>query len=358
MSGRLSKLRKLMESQAPGFDALLIESPENRYYMSGFSGSAGFLVIGQDHAYLITDFRYTEQATAQAPEFKVVQHGTPFVTTLIDVLTKAKVKRLGFEKEHLTYGRFEDFRAKLDPVEMVPTENLVEDLRAVKDAGEVNLIKEASAIADKAFQALLGRLKTRMTETDVVAELEYQMRKLGAAGASFDIIAASGQRSSLPHAEPTDRPIDVGDFLTIDFGAEYKGYRSDCTRTVVFGRVNKKQREVYDIVLRAQEAAIAAAKPGMLGKELDAVARKVIADAGYGANFGHGLGHGVGLAIHEAPGVGLAGEKVLKPGHVITIEPGIYLAGWGGVRIEDMGVLTAKGFDDFTTAPKQLITLD
>ncbi|MHB8927192.1 MAG: M24 family metallopeptidase [Bacillota bacterium] len=358
MAGRLDKLRKLIESQDPRLDALLIESRENRRYMSGFSGSAGFLVIGRDCAYLITDFRYTEQAADQAPEFKIVRHGSPFTATLLEVLAKAKVKRLGFEKAHLTYGRYDDLRTKLAPVELVPTESLVENLRAVKDAGEIKTIKEASRIADEAFGRLLKLLKIGLTEKEVAAELEYQMRRLGAAGAAFDMVVASGQRSSLPHAEPTDRRIDVGDFLTIDFGAEYRGYRSDCTRTMVFGRVTKKQREIYDIVLRAHEAAIAAARPGLLGKELDAVARKVINDAGFAANFGHGLGHGVGLAVHEGPGVGQTGDLPLTKGNVITIEPGIYLPGWGGVRIEDMGALTANGFDDFTKAPKQLITLE
>jgi len=358
MAGRLDKLRRLIDSQGLKIDALLVESRENREYLSGFSGSSGYLVIGLDFAYLVTDFRYTEQAAVQAPEFKVVRHGSPHTTTLAEVLAEAKVKRLGFERAHLTYGRYDDYRARLGPVELVPTENLVEELRSVKDAGEIKLLKEASRIADEAFGSLLKLLKTGMTEKDVGTELEYQMRKLGAEGLAFDPVIASGPRSSLPHAEPTDRRIDFGDFLTIDFGAEYRGYRSDCTRTVAFGRVTKKQREVYEIVLRAQEAALEAAGPGMLGKELDGVARKVIDAAGYGANFGHGLGHGVGLAVHEAPGVGQTGDVPLQKGHVITLEPGIYLPGWGGVRIEDMGVITAKGFDDFTTAPKELIVLE
>jgi Xaa-Pro aminopeptidase len=358
VAGRLAKLRKLIGDKRLGIDALLVASQENRFYLSGFSGSSGYLVIGQDYAHLLTDFRYTEQATDQAPGFKVIQHGSPYVKTLQEVLKKAKVRRLGFEKAHLTYARYEELRDKLAPVELVPTEDLVEKLRAVKDAGEIKAIRTAVQVADRAFEALLKTLQVGQTEKEVAAELEYQMRKLGATAASFSTIAAAGPRSSLPHAEPTDRKIDFGDFLTLDFGAVVGGYCSDCTRTVVFGRVTKKQREVYDVVLEAQRAALEAARPGLKGKELDAVARQVITEAGFGPNFGHGLGHGVGLAVHEGPSAGQTHEDILKAGHVITIEPGIYLPGWGGVRIEDMGVITRTGFDDFTAAPKELITLN
>lgn len=354
MNKRLEGLRRALgEHQV---DAFMITRPENRAYMSGFTGSAGWLIITADKAFLITDFRYFEQATAQAPDFEVIKQGTLVTDTLREVLERAGVQRLAFEKEYVTYADYERYRERLG-VDLQPVDGAVEKLRLVKDSGEVDAIRQAAAIGDKAFRRILDFLRPGLREDEVALELEFQMRKAGATGLAFDIIVASGPRSSLPHGRASDRVIQEGDFVKMDFGCVFNGYCSDMTRTVVMGEPDEKQREIYDIVLEAQVAAVKAVRPGLTGKELDEVARKIIADHGYGDKFGHGLGHGVGRMVHEGPRVSSLGEDPLQPGNVITIEPGIYLPGWGGVRIEDLVVVTESGAEILTGSPKELIIL-
>ncbi|MFC4769137.1 M24 family metallopeptidase [Effusibacillus consociatus] len=355
MQERLVKLRKQLAQQP--CDGMLIVKPENRRYISGFTGSAGYLLITGKDAILITDFRYTEQAQEQAPHFEVVKHGSSAHETILAHLNRLGIKRLGFEKDYLTYAIYSTFQEKFAPIELVPLEGIVEKLRAVKDEHEIAIIRKAAEIADAAFSHITGFLKPGITELDVAVELEFFMRKLGAKSSSFDIIVASGARSSLPHGVATDKVLEKGDFVKLDFGALYQGYCSDITRTVVLGEPSDKQREIYNIVAEAQLYALEHLKAGMTGKEADALAREIIKNKGYGDHFGHGLGHGIGLYIHEEPRLSSLSNDVLEPGMVVTVEPGIYVAGFGGVRIEDDVVITESGIEILTSSIKDLLIL-
>lgn len=355
IASRVAALRAKLEAEK--VDGMLIMRPENRAYISGFTGSSAFILVGSAEPVLITDFRYTEQAAGQCPGYKVVRHGYPPVDTIREQALAAGYGRLAFEKDYLTYSWHETLREKLPEVQLVPSEGLVEGLRSVKDASEIALIRKAAEIADAAFLRVLATAKVGMREAEFAVELEYQMRKAGPAKNAFDIIAASGPRSSLPHGAASDRVIQEGDFLTVDWGALYQGYCSDCTRTVVFGHADARQREIYGIVLEAQLATVDAVRAGLKGMEVDAVARSIIAGRGYGENFGHGLGHGVGRAVHELPSVGSRSENVLVPGNVVTVEPGIYIPEWGGVRIEDLVVVTESGREILTSITKELMEL-
>lgn len=355
MQERVNKLRKQIEEQP--FDGMLILKPENRRYLSGFTGSSGYLLITGQEAVLITDFRYTEQAKEQAPYFRVVEHGSSAPDAIRAELESAGVKRLAFETDHLTYALYAAFNEKFAPVELIPTEGIVEKIRAVKDEQEIATIRQACAIADAAFLHILGFLKPGISERDVALELEFFMRRQGAKSSSFDIIVASGTRSSLPHGVATDKILQQGDFVKLDFGALYDGYCSDITRTVVLGEPNEQQKHIYNIVLEAQLRALDHLKPGMSGKEADALARDLIREKGYGDQFGHSLGHGLGLYIHEAPRLSALSDDRLEPGMVVTVEPGIYIPGFGGVRIEDDVVITKSGIDILTRSTKELVIL-
>jgi Xaa-Pro aminopeptidase len=354
----LERLRKLRENMARhSIDGLLLVKPENRRYISGFTGTAGYLLVTEKDAVLITDFRYTEQAKEQSPHFQVVKHGSSAPDEIRSQLKTLGISRLGFEQDYLTYGLYASYREKFEPVELVPVEGIVEKLRAVKDPQEIESIRKAAEIADAAFSHILGFLKPGITEREVAIELEFYMRKLGAKSSSFDIIVASGVRSSLPHGVASDKKLEKGDFVKMDFGALYQGYCSDITRTVVLGEPNRKQREIYEIVLESQLHALAHMKPGMTGKEADALARDIIKEKGYGDNFGHSLGHGLGLYIHEEPRLSFLSGDILQPGMVVTVEPGIYLEGFGGVRIEDDVVITDSGIEILTSSTKDLLIL-
>lgn len=355
MQQRLKKLRDQLGTQA--IDGILVLKPENRRYLSGFTGSAGYLLITAQEAVLITDFRYTQQAKEQAPHFRIVEHGSSVQETIRAELETLRVKRLAFEKDYLTYALFAAYSEKFSPVELVPTEGLVEKIRAIKDQQEIETIRKACEIADGAFSHILGILKPGISERDVALELEIFMRRQGAQSSSFDIIVASGARSSLPHGVASDKILQKGDFVKMDFGAMYDGYCSDITRTVVLGGPNEKQKEIYDIVLEAQMLALNNLKPGMTGKEADALARDLIRGKGYGDKFGHSLGHGLGLYIHEDPRLSALSDDRLEPGMVVTVEPGIYLPGFGGVRIEDDVVITSAGIEILTHSEKNLLIL-
>ncbi|MCL6516184.1 Xaa-Pro peptidase family protein [Alicyclobacillus sp.] len=345
---RVERLRA--ELSARGLDAMLVSSPENRRYISGFTGTAANVLVTAERALVITDFRYTQQAKAQCAGFEVVEqqasHGGAFLELLTDLVGSLGVKTVGFEQDYLTYGQVEQYRsleARVPGFRWVPVSGAVEALRVVKDDGEIAILEQAARIADEAFEHVLGVLRPGMTEREVALELEVQMRKRGASGASFDTIVASGWRSAMPHGVASDKVIEPGDLVTMDFGALYQGYCSDLTRTVVVGKATPRQREVYAWVLEAQRLALEAVRPGITGRELDAVARDALARYGVAEAFGHSLGHGIGLAIHEDPRISRAGEAELVPGMVITIEPGVYLPDWGGVRIEEDVVVTATG---------------
>ena len=339
MSSRLDKLRqKLVES---GLDAILVSQVENRRYLSGFTGSAGFLLISEKDAVLATDFRYVEQAKGQAPDFEIFRTEGDLDNWFAELASSIEAKRIGFEASDLSFSTFQKLvQVKGEKgLELVPTEELVESLRAIKDEGELELIIKAVELADAVFEEIAPSIRPGMTEKGVAWEIERFVREKGSASVPFNIIVASGPNSALPHATPTERTIGRGEPVVIDMGARFEGYCSDLSRTICIGDGDETFHKIYDLVLGAQLTAIATIGAGMSGEEADALARTVIEQGGYGEAFGHSLGHGVGLAPHEQPRLGKGSSTVLSDGMVFTIEPGIYVKGWGGVRIEDMVVL-------------------
>jgi Xaa-Pro aminopeptidase len=342
MSTRLEKLRALLPQHE--VDAMLVSSDENRRYMSGFSGSAGYLLITAKAAVLATDFRYIEQVGRQAPGFTVQRIGGS-ADWLPKLAADLGVQHIGFDSGHMTVATHNAYKKALESPEtggkatLVPTRDVVEKLRAVKDAGEMKLIERASAITDEAFEQMAARIRPGMTEAQVAWELEKAMRERGAEKLSFDIIVGAGPNGALPHHRADDTVIREGQPVVIDMGCVYEGYCSDLTRTIFVGKPDAKFREVYGTVLRAQLEAEERVRAGMTGMQADGIAREVIQAAGHGDAFGHSLGHGVGLQVHENPWVSPRAEEALQDSMVFTVEPGIYLSGWGGVRIEDMVVL-------------------
>ncbi|HYM68494.1 MAG TPA: Xaa-Pro peptidase family protein [bacterium] len=339
-----------------GVDALLLVKAENRRYVTGFTGSAGIALVAGGAALLAVDFRYYEQAAAQATACEIVRGGADLPGALATAARAHELRRIGFEAEFMPYAQVERLREKLSPSELVPLGD-VDRVRWVKDDGEVAAIERAAEISDAGFAHMLTVLRPGMTERSAAVEFETFMRRAGAERLSFDLVFASGPRSALPHGRATDRVLEAGDLVTLDFGPVCDGYTSDCTRTVVLGRPDDRQREVYALVLEAQRQAIVAVRGGASSRTVDAVGRGVIEAAGYGEAFGHGLGHGIGLEIHEGPSLSPRMDVPLEPGMVWTIEPGVYLPGWGGVRIEDDVVVTAEGCRVLTHAPKDLIVL-
>ncbi len=331
---------------------ILITSYANRRYYSGFSGSSGILVIAPDLRILITDSRYTTQAQRQAPHFNVVE-ASDFPAKLGEILQTKPMETIAFEAEDLSWGSYQKFARALT-AKLVPLEDLAK-LRAVKSSLEIERITRAAQITDEALGRLLGMLKVGMTEFEAVAEFEYQLRQLGA-DLAFPTIVASGHNSALPHAQPGERRFAPGDFVVIDCGASWQGYCSDMTRTVVVGQEPTVQmREIYQLVLQAQLAGIAAVRPQIGCRELDSLVRSIIEEGGYGYAFGHGLGHGVGLEIHEEPRLSPKGEGQLAPGMIITVEPGIYLPHCFGVRIEDLLVVGPRGAQVLSGTTKELL---
>jgi Xaa-Pro aminopeptidase len=341
MAKRLQRLRqKLAELEA---GSIFVCQPENRRYLSGFDGSAGYLFITEKDAVIATDFRYIEQVKRQSPDYRILQITGGMADWLPELIAGLNRQKLGFEPQHISlamYRQMSDIMKKLEsPPKLVPLEGLVESLRAVKDAEEIELIAQAADISDQAFQHIEQNIKAGMSEKEVAWELEKFMREHGSQSVPFDIIVASGPNAALPHARPSERVIQEGEPVLMDFGARIDGYASDLTRTICLGKPDNDFRKVYDIVLGAQLAAIELVKEGTTGEQADNLARTVIAEAGYAEAFGHALGHGVGLAAHEAPRLGPGSGDEITSGMVFTIEPGIYLPNWGGVRIEDLVVM-------------------
>ena len=338
-------------------DAMLISSPENRRYFSGFTGSAGYLFIANGRSVLVTDSRYTEQATTQAPDFQVIQVRGGW-DWLMEVLKETGLKRVGFESQHVTVASYntllEALKADggLPDVSLVATSGFAEGQRIIKDQDEVASLQKAIEASDKAMEAVCPTIQEGMTEREIAGRMEVAMREFGADGVSFDTIVAAGPNGAMAHHQPSERVIRRGEPIVIDMGARADGYCSDITRTVVVGEPDETFRKIYDIVLGAQLTAINTVKPGMTGEECDGLARAVIDEAGYADNFGHSLGHGVGLAVHENPRVGPRSSEPLDAGTVFTVEPGIYVSGWGGVRIEDIVVLGSNGATPLSKAPK------
>jgi len=337
--------------------AFLVTQTDNVGYVSGFTGSTAALIVTESDAVLVTDSRYTVQARRECPGFAVRQ--TEMTQGLMERVA-ADVKAmgltsLGVEGASITVKQFAGMTNALEGVELRPTEEIVEKLRLVKDESEISRIREACGIVDRAFEFILTLIKPGIRERDLAIELEYFMKKAGSEKEAFDTIVASGARAALPHGRASDKLLEIGDFITFDFGARVGGYHSDLTRTVVLGPATDRHREVYQTVLDAQLAALAALRPGMTGKEADQVARDVITARGYGENFGHGLGHGLGRQVHDGGGMSQRIDLTLEAGMVMTVEPGVYLEGWGGVRIEDDVVIRDGGAEILTHAPKELI---
>lgn len=352
MSSRLAKLRKALDEQE--LEAMLITRPENQRYLSGFTGGEGALLITQRQALLLTDFRYFEQVAEEAPDFELAKVEGKASLALKHTLKDLGIKTMGFEGTHLPYSQHREWRYATRGTKWVATETVVETIRMIKDEGELAKIRHAVAVADEACDHIRQFIKKGMSEKQLAWELEVQMRTRGADGIAFDLIVASGPNGAKPHAVLSDRKIKKREPIVLDMGARVDGYCSDLTRTMCVGKPGKKLREIFDIVLRAQLAAEEQAKAGMTGKEVDAIARTIIAEAGHAEHFGHGLGHGVGLAVHEGPAVSLRGTAPLQPGMVFTVEPGIYLTEWGGVRIEDLVLMTEDGVQVLSAASKQL----
>jgi Xaa-Pro aminopeptidase len=325
--------------------------------LSGFTGSAGYLIITMDDAVLFTDFRYRTQAPKEVIDFTVIEHGASAQASIYEWLQSKKVKRVGFEQTTLTYAEFRDIEQNFQGLTLVPTADWIEQLRMVKDDAELHVMQEAAKLADDTFEHMIHFVKPGMTEKEVALEIEFFMRRHGATSSSFETIVASGERSALPHGIASDRVIGRDEFVKLDFGAYYKGYCSDITRTLFIGTPTKKHVEIYQIVLEAQLAGVEQIRIGMTGKQADALTRDIIKRYGYNGYFGHGTGHGLGMEIHEAPRLSPTGEVVLKSGMTVTIEPGIYIPDFGGVRIEDDVVLTPNGAVRLTQSTKELIVL-
>jgi len=339
-------------------DAIMVTSEPNRLYATGFHSTAGMAIITRSGSYFFTDSRYIEAASKKITggEIRENTRENTMMKLAGEVIAKHGVKRMGFEESYSTVEEYNTWKEKLD-CELVPATKLLMELRSVKDQGEIDSLIAAQRIAEKALVETLNYIKAGRTEKEIAAFLQYQMLLGGAEKMSFEPIVVSGANSSMPHGVPTAKQVEAGDFITMDFGCVYNGYCSDMTRTVAVGHVTEEMDKVYHTVLKAQLAGIAATKAGVTGRAVHEAAAKIIGDAGYGAYFGHGYGHGVGVEIHEQPNASPANDKPLPVGAVISAEPGIYLPGRFGVRIEDVVIVQENGCLDIMKAPKELVIL-
>jgi Xaa-Pro aminopeptidase len=356
---RLSRLRAALAER--GLPALLVAGPTNRRYISGFSGSNGALLVTADTALLFTDSRYVIQAGREAPDFalrQIVNPGKPLSELLAEAAGELGLRQIGFEAAHTSMAEYRILAEALDGPVLEPTEDIVENLRQVKDNAEIATLRKAITITDAAITAVIPQLRPEMSERQAAWMLEVAMRERGADALSFPIIVAAGPNSALPHARPGDDLLGLGRPIVIDMGALLDGYHADLTRSICLGEPDSKFREIYAIVLEAQRRALAGLRPGLRCNAADALAREHITAAGYGDSFGHGLGHGVGLDIHEGPSLrrAVAGKEETGPrlqaGNVTSVEPGIYLEGWGGIRIEDLALITSEGAEVLSQATK------
>jgi len=344
---RLKIFRDKIKKENKEIEGFLVTNLKNLNYLTGFDGE-GFALIGaSDKNYLLTDSRYTEQAEKESPDFKIITDEPKKKNARILAL-------IAFESSNLSYADFKKYSESFESIEFFPTENIVEQIRMIKDKEEIIKMKKAAQITTESLKDVFELIKPGIRELDIASELAYTMRKKGAQKESFDIIVVSGERSSLIHGKPSEKKIVEGELIIIDVGANYHNYNSDITRTIIMGKENEKQKEIFSIVSEAQKKALEFLKPGLRCKEVDFVARNVIEKKGYGKYFGHGLGHGVGLEIHELPRVSFSDDTVLLPGMVVTIEPGIYLPEVGGVRIEDSVLITEESYEILTWFPKIL----
>ena len=341
---------------AQELEGVLLTSPINRRFATGFSSSAGVLVVTQGESLFVTDSRYIETArgTVTGARVQQIEHGESYAAIVAQFLGENSITRLGFEEETLSQATYERYRQKL-AVELLPAGGILADLRAIKTLAEYALMQRAQAITEKTFEEILPLLTSRHTERGIAAEIVYRLMRNGAERPAFDPIVVSGPRASLPHGTPSDSALEG--FIVLDFGAMYQGYCADMTRTVCIGAPTSEMRRVYDTVRCAQAAGISIARAGAIGKDVDQAARAVIEKAGYGAYFGHGFGHGLGLEVHESPRFSPNEERPLPKGAILSAEPGIYLPGRFGVRIEDTVYLTETGVEILTKTPKELCIL-
>ena len=351
---KISALRKKMQQK--GIDAALITNVNNVRYYSGFTGDSSELLITQNEQFFFTDFRYTEHAQKQTSFDVIETKGQDRVEKIFEYAKKAGAVKIGIDLASVEYPSYKSYLEFVDEENIFDISSIVEEQRLIKDDEELAAIRKGSEHNDILLKHVCGIIKEGVSENDIKAEMIYFMLKSGAEVA-FDPIVASGENSSLPHATPTDRTFKPGDFITMDYGFKFDGYCSDFTRTVALSKVDKEQQKVYDIVDEAALKAFEAIKPGVRCVDVDNAARDYIEANGYGKYFGHGLGHGVGMDIHEAPRLGPGSEDVLQAGMVITVEPGIYIAGKFGVRIEDLCVVTEDGYENYTAAPRKLIII-
>lgn len=355
----MGRFERLFELLPDNVESVLITSDINRRYFTGMKSSAGTVLAFRNKAYLLIDFRYIEKARETVKTAEVIETKELY-KEISALLRQEGVKNLAIEAMDVTVSRLNVMKKHLKCVDIIETDvlsNSINKLRMIKDEEEMEYIRKAQEIAESAFDDILGFIKEGVTEREIALELDRLMFEKGAEGISFDTIALAGENTSMPHGVPSDKKVKKGEFVLMDFGAVYNGYHSDMTRTVCVGTPDEEMEKIYNIVLTAQEKAIAAAKAGISGKELDGIARRHICDAGYGEYFGHSLGHGVGLEIHEQPNAAPSYEKNLEKGTVITIEPGIYIAGKFGVRIEDFVILTENGCINLTKSAKNIISL-
>jgi Xaa-Pro aminopeptidase len=353
---RINNLRQLIKKE--NLDGLIVTDLKQIRYLTGFSGSAALLAIGPKKALFFSDFRYKEQAAKEVKGAKVHIATGPAITALKDFPElAAKNRRLGYAAAGTTVEVLKKLEKSLPGCLWVPADNVLGQLGWVKEKDELVSISKAVEISDVAFERILNLIAPGVRERELAAELEYQMMMLGSERAAFESIVASGWRSALPHGIASNKKLQAGDFVTFDFGATVNGYVSDITRTVVVGKATLRQKKIYSIVARAQLAAIRKMKPGASCKMIDGTARQIITRAGYGRQFGHGLGHGIGLEVHSGPRLSGMVEDKLMVNNVVTVEPGIYIPGWGGVRIEDDVLVTRSGAKVLNGAPKKLLEL-
>jgi len=355
MNLRLSKLCQRLESHKMA--ALLVAAPENVRYLSGFTGGDAMLLVTGKDALLLTDSRFTEQVRLEAPDWSHLLVEKTMVETIAAAVQSLRLDELGFEASALTYEQFMMVREQLPAVNLRPVSGWLEELRLVKDEAEIALMKEAGIITGAAFKSLLPEIVSGRSEESLAALLEFNMRRHGGGRPAFETIVGSGERGALPHGTASSRLLKRGDLVVMDFGATYQGYASDMTRTVCIGVCEGWQRQLYELVLEAQQRSLSAVRAGAATAEVDAVARDYLKQAGYGEYFTHGLGHGVGLQIHEQPRLSPKDHHILQEGMVVTVEPGLYLAGRGGVRIEDTVLVTAQGCEILTPVAKDLLVI-
>ena len=351
MSERLGRLRDGLAAR--NLDAFLSFDAVTNDYLSGFSGSTSVVIVTADRAILVTDFRYHEQARAEVADFELREASDSYMRQVCAALSDIGAQKVGFEPERMTFKSYREIRDRLSTVELVAAQDLVSVLRACKDDVEQTKIRRAAAIASSVISDVPSVIEQGVSERELAAEIEYLIRKKGADDRAFEVIVLFGERSSLPHGKPSDRRLEPGDIVLVDLGAKCKRYNSDLTRTWVYRRIRTaRARDIYEIVKSAQKACFEVLKAGIWCAELDAVARSIVRESGYGDNFGHGLGHGVGLEVHEAPRISAQSTDKIQEGMVVTIEPGIYIPGEGGVRLEDLVLVTATGCEILTEADK------